>query len=243
VLGGDEEDKMTGRGVELSPQTYARIGGALYLIIIAAGLMGELLVRDKLVVPGDATATLDNIRSFEFLWRLGIAANLFHLACSVALALVFYVLLRPVSRDLALLAVLFNVVAITLESASKLFLLPSLFVLGKASYLQAFTPEQLHVLAYLSNRSHTYGFNISLIFFGFECLLLGYLIFKSQFLPKILGILMQIAGVSYLTNSFALLLAPTLVNIAVLVPAFIAELSLALWLLVRGVNVQKWQPD
>ena len=237
-----EEDKMAGRGIELSPQTYARTGGALYLMIIAAGMLGELLIRNRLVVPGDATATLNNVKSFEFLWRLSIAANLFHLACSVALGLIFYVLLRPVSRDLALLAVMFNLVAITLESASKLFLLPSLFVLGKASYLQAFTPEQLHVLAYLSNKSHTYGFNFSLIFFGFECLLLGYLIFKSQFLPKVLGVLMQIAGVCYLTNSFALLLAPTLVNIAVLIPAFIAELSLAVWLLVRGVNVQKWQP-
>jgi Domain of unknown function (DUF4386) len=242
-MGGDQEDKMTGRGIEPSPQTYARIGGALYLIIIVAGLLGELLVRGRLVVPGDATATLDNIRSFESLWRLGIAANLFHLACAVALGLIFYVLLRPVSRELALLALLFNMVAITLESASKLFLLPSLFVLGDASYLQAFTSEQLHVLAYLSNKSHTYGFNISLIFFGFECLLLGYLIFKSQFLPGFLGILMLVAGVSYLANSFALLLAPALVNIAVLIPAFIAELSLALWLLVRGVNVQKWQPD
>lgn len=234
---------MTDRSIELSPQTYARIGGALYLIVIAAGVLGELLVRGKLVVPGDATATLDNIRSFEFLWRLGIAANLFHLACSVALGLIFYMLLRPVSRDLALLAVLFNLVTITIESASKLFLLPSLFVLGNASYLQAFTPEQLHVLAYLSNRLHTHGFNTGLIYFGFECLLLGYLIFRSQFLPKILGVLMLIGGVSYLTNSFALLLAPTLVNIAVLVPAFIAELSLALWLLMRGVDVQRWQPD
>jgi hypothetical protein len=232
---------MTNRPIELSPQACARMGGALYLMIIAAGVLGELLIRDRLVVPGDATATLDNIRSFEFLWRLGIAANLFHLACSVVLALIFYVLLRPVSRDLALLAVLFNVVAITLESASKLFLLPSLFVLGNASYLHAFTPEQLHALAYLSNKSHTYGFNVSLIFFGFECLLLGYLIFKSQFLPKTLGILMQIAGACYLTNSFALLLAPTLVNIAFLVPAFIAELSLALWLLVRGIDVSAEQ--
>ena len=235
ALGGDE-DSMTGRGIEPSPQTYARIGGALYLIIIVAGLLGELLIRDRLVVPGDATATAGNIRSFEFLWRLGIAANLFHLACSVALALIFYVLLRPVSRDLALLALMFNLVAIAVESASKLFLLPSLFVLSNAAYLQAFTPDQLHAFAYLSNRSHTYGFNISLIFFGFECLLLGYLIFKAPFLPRILGILMQIAGVSYLTNSFALLLAPRFVNIAVLIPAFVAELSLALWLLVRGVN-------
>jgi hypothetical protein len=141
-----------------------------------------------------------------------------------------------------LLAVLFNLVAITLESASKLFLLPSLFVLSKSSYLQAFTPEQLHVLAYLSNRSHTYGFNISLIFFGFECLVLGYLVFKSRFLPKVLGILMQLAGACYLTNSFALLLAPNLVNVAMLVPAFVAELALALWLLVKGIDVQHWQP-
>ena len=228
--------RMTSQAVELSPQACARTGGALYLIIIAAGILGELLIRDRLVVPGDATATLDNIRSFEFLWRLGIAANLFHLACSVALGLIFYVLLRPVSRDLALLAVLFNVAAISLEAASKLFLLPSLFVLSNASYLHAFTPEQLHVLAYLSNKSHTYGFNFSLIFFGFECLPLGYLIFKSEFLPKVLGILMQIAGTCYLTNSLALLLAPGLVNIASLVPAFIAGLSLALWLLVRGIQ-------
>lgn len=232
---------MTDRVLDLSPQSHARIGGVLYLIIIAAGLFGELFVRGKLVVPGDATATLNNIKSFELLWRLGIAVNLFHLACSVALALIFYILLRPVSRDLALLAVLFNLVAITLEAASKLFLLPALFISGNATYLQAFAPEQLHTLAYLSNRSHSYGFNISLIFFGFECVLLGYLIFKSQYLPKILGILMQIAGVSYLANSFALLLAPTFVNIAVLVPAFIAELSLALWLTVKGVNAEKWR--
>ncbi len=231
---------MTDRALELSPQAYARIGGTLYLIIIAAGLFGELFVRGQLVVPGDATATLDNIKSSELLWRLGIAANLFHLACSVALALILYVLLRPVSRELALLAVLFNLVAITLEAVSKLFLLPALFVSGSATYLQAFAPEQLHALAYLSNRSHTYGFNISLIFFGFECVLLGYLIFKSQYLPKVLGVLMTIAGVSYLVNSFALLLAPKVVNIAVLVPAFIAELSLALWLTVKGVDVQKW---
>lgn len=184
----------TDRPLELSPQAYARLGGALYLIVIAAGLFGELFVRGQLVVPGDATATLQNIKSSELLWRLGIAGNLFHLACAVALGFIFYVLLRPVSRDLALLAVLFNLVSITIEAVSKLFLLPALFMAGNAAYLQAFAPEQLDALAYLSNRSHTYGFNISLIFFGFECLLLGYLIFKSEYLPKVLGALMAIAG-------------------------------------------------
>lgn len=231
---------MTDHALELSPQAYARIGGTLYLLIIAAGLFGELYVREQLIVPGDAAATLANIKSSELLWRMGIAANLFHLACSVPLALIFYVLLRPVSHEIVLLAVLFNVVAITLDAVSKLFLLPALFVSGSATYLQAFAPEQLQALAYLSNRSHTYGFNISLIFFGFECVLLGYLIVKSQYLPKVLGGLMTVAGVCYLVNSFALLLAPQLVTMAVLVPAFMAELSLALWLTVKGVDIRKW---
>jgi len=231
---------MTSRANEISPQAWARAGGALYLLVIAAGMAGELLVRDRLVVSGDANATLANIRAFEFLWRLGIAANLFHLACSVALAVVFYVLLRPVQRDLALLAVLFNIVAIAIEAVGKLFLLPSLFVLGKASYLQTFAPEQLNALAYVSNRMHAYGFNVSLIFFGCECLVIGYLVFRSRFLPRTLGVLMQVAGVAYLANSFALLLAPALANVVVLIPAAIAELSLALWLLVKGVDLRTW---
>ena len=234
---------MTSRANEVSPQAWARAGGVLYLVVIVAGLLGELLIRDRLVVPGDANATLANIRAFEFLWRVGIAANLFHLACSVALAVVFYVLLRPVHRDLALLAVLLNVVAIAIEAVSKVFLLPSLFVLGKAPYLQAFTPEQLYALAYLSNRSHTYGFNISLVFFGFECLVIGILVFRSRYLPRTLGVLMQVAGVAYLANSFALLLVPALASVLLLVPAALAELSLALWLLVKGVDLRTWPGD
>lgn len=234
---------MTSRENEVSPQAWARTGGVLYLVVIVAGMLGELLIRDRLVVAGDANATLANIRAFEFLWRLGIAANLFHLACSVALAVVFYVLLRPVHRDLALLVVLFNIVAIAIEAVSKVFLLPSLFVLGSAPYLQTFTPEQLNALAYLSNRSHTYGFNVSLVFFGCECLVLGILIYKSRYLPRALGVLMQIAGVAYLANSFALLLAPALANILLLIPAAVAELSLALWLLLKGVDLRTWPGD
>ena len=234
---------MTDRAVEISPQVYARIGGALYLIIIVAGLFGEIFVRDTLIVSGDATATANNIMASQLLWRVGIAGNLFHLACAIALALIFYALLRPVSRDLALLAAFFELVSISLEAAAKLPLLAALFPLGNAEYLKVFQPEQLHALAYLSIKSHAYGFGISLIFFGCACLVLGYLIFRSGYLPKFLGILMQIAGLSYLTNSFALVLAPAfadMISPAVLVPAFIGEMSLCLWLIVRGVNVASW---
>lgn len=234
---------MTARAVETSPQVYARVGGVLYLIIIVAGLFGEVFVRDTLVVSGDATATANNVLASQLLWRAGVAGNLFHLACAVALALIFYVLLRPVSRNLALLAAFFELISIALEAAGKLYLLAALLPLGKAEYLKAFQPEQLHVLAYLSIRSHAYVFGISLIFFGCACLILGYLIFRSGYLPKILGVLMQIAGLSYLTNSFALVLAPAVANMlfpAVLVPAFIGETSLCVWLIVKGVNVARW---
>jgi len=229
--------------LETAPQVYARLGGVLYLIIIVAGLFGEAFVRDGLIVSGDATATAANIRISELPWRVGIAGNLIHLACAVALTLIFFVLLRPVSRNLALLAAFFDLVSITIEASSKQHLVAALFPLGKAGYLKAFEPEQLDALAYLSIKSHAYEFGISLIFFGCACLVIGYLIFRSGYLPRFLGVLMQIAGLSYLTNSFALVLAPKIADLlfpVVLVPAFIGEASLCLWLITKGVNVEKW---
>jgi hypothetical protein len=235
---------MTDRGVEASPQSCARFGGVLYLIIIVLGTFNEGFVRNRIVVSGDAAATANNIKSMESLWRFGIAAELFMLTCAVALTLIFFVLLRPVSKDLALLAVFFNLVSIAVEAAVQMNLLQALFPLGKAEYLRAFKPEQLYALASLSVRAHGYGFGLALIFFGCVCLILGYLIFRSGYLPRAVGVLMAIAGLCYLINSFALLAAPDFADRifpAILVPAFIGEASLCLWLLVMGVNVPKWQ--
>jgi hypothetical protein len=237
---------MAEHRVEASPQVLARIGGVLYLIIIVLGLFGEAFVRDRIIVSGDATATATNIRSLESLWRFGIASELFMLTCAVALTLIFFVLLRPVSRDLALLSVFFNLVSIAVEAGIQLQLLAALFPLGSAGYLRAFEPQQLYAMASLSVKLHGYGFGVSLIFFGWVCLILGYLIFRSGYLPKAIGVLMQIAGLSYLTNSFALLLAPAFANRlfpAILVPAFVGEASLCLWLIVKGVNMEKWKPQ
>lgn len=235
---------MTNRAVETSPQVYARIGGALYLILILAGMFAVIFVRDKLIVSGDATATANNIIASPLLWRIGIAADLIMHVCDVPLMLIFYVLLRPVNRNLALLAVLFNLVQTAVLVANKLNLMAALFLLGSADYLKAFEPHQLHALSYLSLKLHDYGFGVGLIFFGCECLVIGYLIFGSGYLPRTIGVMMQIAGLCYLTNSFALLLAPAFAKMmfpAILVPAFIGELSLCLWLLVKGVNLSKWE--
>ena len=176
-------------------------------------------------------------KSNELLWHMFLAV------VSVS-ALILFVLLRPVSRDLALLAVFFNLISITIEAVIQLQLLAALFSLGNAAYLSAFEPDQLYAVASLAVRLHGYGFGIGLIFFGCVCLVVGYLIVRSSYFPAALGVLMQIAGLSYLVNSFALLLAPDLASRlfpAVLVPAFVGEASFCGWLLVKGVDVDRWR--
>jgi len=230
--------------IERSPQRYARIAGILYLAIILLGMFGELYVRGTLVVAGDAAATSAAISASPSLWRYGIAGDLLMHIFDVPVIVVLYYLLRPVSRSLALFATLANLVQSAVLVANKMNLLVPLFLLDNGSYLAAFSSEQLHALSYLAIKAHGYGFGIGLIFFGVACLVRGYLIFKSEYLPKTLGVLMAIAGLSYLVNSFALLLAPsfaTAIFPAVLVPAFVGELSLTLRLIVKGVNMERWR--
>jgi hypothetical protein len=236
--------EMTDHAARTSPQVYARLCGVLYLIVIVIGIFTELFVRNKLMVSGDVTATANNILASQLLWRGSIVGDVILLVCAVAQALLFYVLLRPVNKNLALLAVFFNLVECAIDGVNKLNLIAALFLSGGADYLKAFEPHQLHALAYLSLRLHAYGYAISLIFFGFVCLIFGFLLFRSGYFPKILGVLMAIAGVSYLTISFTQILAPTYAGtiFPVLgVPAFLGELSFCLWLIAKGVNVRKWE--
>lgn len=223
----------------------ARIGGLLYLVIIAAGFYGEMVVRSKLIVSGDAAATANNIIASQLLWRSGIAADLLMHICDIPLMLIFYVLLKPVNKNLALMALLFNIVQTAVLVANKLTLVVALFPLSSSTeYLKSFDAQQLYTLAYLSIKAHGYGFGVGLIFFGFTCIIMGTLIFKSDYLPKAIGVLMQIAGVCYLVNSFALILAPSVADTIfpfILLPPFIAELSLCLWLIFKGVKLPAWE--
>jgi uncharacterized protein DUF4386 len=217
----------------VQPRALARLGGALYLAIIVIGAWGEMFVRGRLVVSGDAAATAANIRAHEPLWRAHIAAEFFLLICAIVLLQILYILLRPAGRDLAQLAVLLNIVSIAVEAATAMTLIEALFAVEKNDA----------ALAGLLLRSHAYGFGVALIFFGCFCLIAGFLIFRSGYFPKTIGVLMEIAGVCYLINSLALILSPALANRlfpAILLPPFIGELSLCLWLLIRGVNVEKF---
>lgn len=227
-----------------SPQAYARAGGALYLVIIVAGIVGELFVRGAMIVSGDPAATSSHIIASPTLWRAGIAGDVVMHLCDVGVMLALYVLLKPVSRQGAMLAVLFNLIQTAVAVANKLTLVVPLFLLGSGDYLRAFEPAQLQALAYLAIRLHDYGFGVALIFFGMECLTLGYLIVRSGYLPKALGAMMAVAGVCYAVNSFALVLVPTIASRlfpAILLPSFVAELSLAVWLVAKGVDLPVWQ--
>lgn len=235
---------MKNRATQFSPQAYARAGGALYLIIIGAGLFAEAFVRGRLIVSADAAATATNINMHELMFRIGIAADLSTFLCAVVLAVILYVLLVPVSRHLALLMLIFNLVQDAIGGLNALNTYKALQLLGGADYLKVFNPEQLQAMALLSLKGHSVGFGLALIFFGLSCLILGYLIFKSGFLPRALGVLIAIAGACYLLNSFALVLSPPLASAlfpTILLPAFVGELSLALWLAVRGVDLPKWE--
>jgi hypothetical protein len=228
---------------EASPTLLARLAGALYLVIIVIGVVGQAVVRDRLVVPGNADATAANVLANETLWRLSLSGELGYLALAVVVSLLLYVLFRPVSRNWALLGLSFNLVAVSVEVVARFMLLAPLVFLGKAPYLQAFEPQQLHALAYAFIRLHAYGFGLSLIFFGCVCLIWGYLIRRSGFFPVAIGWLMQLAGVCYLVNSFALLAAPAVAAVlfpAILLPPLVAEVSFCLWLLLKGIDRGRW---
>jgi Domain of unknown function (DUF4386) len=222
---------MANHPFEEHPQRYARIGGALYLAIILLGAFAEGFVANKLVVSGDAAATAHNILASPGLWQLSVAGDLIVVLCAVPLLWIEYLLLKPVSKHWVLLAVLFNLVSLAVEAISKIFLIVVVPTLGSADYSKAFDPQQLQILASLALRSHDVAFNIALIFFGFTCVVNGYLI------------LMQLAGLSYLTACFAALFAPAfadLITPAILLPPLIGESSFCLWLLVKGVDMAKW---
>jgi uncharacterized protein DUF4386 len=230
--------------IEQSPQRYARTGGALYLAIIVLGAFAEGFVTDRLIVPADAAATAHNILASADLWRLGVAADFIVVVLAVPLLWIEYLLLRPVSRSLVLLAVFFNIVSLAVEAVSKLPLLLVMPLLATPDYVKGFEPQQLQVLLSLVLKSHGIAFNIALIFFSFTCLVNGCLIFRSGYLPRFVGVLLQIAGLSYLIACLAALFAPAMADIllpAILLPPLVGELSFCLWLLVKGVNLAGWR--
>ncbi len=235
---------MTIRIDDISQRTVAKTAGFGYLIIIIAGIFAEFFVRSALIVPGDATATAGNIMASEGLYRIGIAGDLVMLVCDVVVAWALYVLLKPVNKGLALLAAFFRLTHAAINGINVLTMFIPLFLLSGAGYLTGFTTDQLHAHMMLFLDAHNYGYVIALVFFGIHCLILGYLIIKSRYIPNILGILMIAASFGYLIDSYAHILISNYADYAMIflvivaVPAIIAELSFCLWLLFTGFKAR-----
>ncbi|MEZ4865555.1 MAG: DUF4386 domain-containing protein [Caldilineaceae bacterium] len=221
-------------------QKTARFAGVLYLIIFAGGIFAQFIVRQSLIVPDDAMTTANNLLNAEAFFRLGIGGDLLMLLSDVALAVLFYVLLRPVHNTLAMLAAVFRLAQAAVIGSSLVNLFYALNLLHSAKLMTVVGAEQ--VMIFLN--AHAVGYSVAMIFFGVNCLLTGYLVFQSGYFPKVLGILLMIAGVAYLSDSFAQVLltdyaAYKAIFEAVAIPmAVVGELAMCLWLLIRGLNVQ-----
>jgi hypothetical protein len=234
---------MAHRTADTSPLVYARAAGVLYLIIIVLGLFGEMFVRSSVISPGDAAATASNILAAEGLFRAGFLADSIMFLCDVALAVLLFVLLKPVNKTLALVALFFRLTQTAVIALNLLNYYAAVLLLKGPSYASAFGAAQLDSLSSLFLDLHGHGYDLGLILFGVHCLFLGYLIAKSLYMPKALGYLVMAAGVTYLIGSYTRFLFPDFVQAVspIYVVAIIAELSLCIWLLIKGVNVDRWK--
>jgi hypothetical protein len=229
---------MTEPIAEASPISAANLAGVFYLTSILTG-GAAALVRWRLFLAGDATATAANILAHEPLFWMVFAADLISASCYLAVTLLFYEMFKPVNKRLSLLAAFFSLMGCTIVAFACLFHIAAWGVLRGAQYLNILAVEPLRTVTLMCLKLQAQAYNVSLAFVGFSCLLIGYLIFRSTFLPRIVGALMAFAGLSWLT-----FLSPPLakhLSPYILAPGLLGEGTLILWLLVIGVNVQRWK--
>src|SRR6202521_4319691 len=191
-------DEMTDRIGDASPRLKARMAGACQLLEAITATFGQVIVLNKLVVSGNAAATAANILGHVWLFWLGFTSSLIGVAFHIAWALLMYELLKPVNRTLSLLAAFFILVGCAIQALTSLFYLAPLLILQGGGSLSAFTAEQLQALALVFFKLNAYAFDIYLVFFGLWCVLIGYLIFRSTFLPRVLGVLLAISGLGWM---------------------------------------------
>ncbi len=221
--------------ISTSPKYISRLGGVFYLLIIITGIYSALAVRGQMVDMGDAALTVQNISANVFKWRTGIVSDLIMQALDIPVMIILFLMLRPVDKILAMMALLFNVIQTAVLVVNKMNLVEVINLLDQELPAEMI----LHRI-----QMHELGFGVGLIFFGLACLIYGYLIRKSGFIPATIGILIQIAGACYLVNTFAILLdlpfADSLFPF-ILLPPFLGELTFSLWLIIKGVDNEKWK--
>ena len=223
-----------------SPQKTARVAAFVFLIIFFLGMSTELFIRPGMIVPGDAAATVKNIAASESLFRLSLVSDLIRQALLMLLPLILYKLLKPVNKNIASFMVIIALISVPISMLNELNHFAVLLLSSGAGYLTAFKADQLNALVMFFIELRTYGTYIPQIL-SIWVLLLGYLVFKSGFLPRILGILLMLGGLCYTASAVLFFLFPNFDAMILGLFAFIEESLFYLWLLIKGLNVEEWK--
>jgi uncharacterized protein DUF4386 len=220
-----------------SPRFTGRMAGLFYLLYCAtAGV--AMFARRGLIVGGNAAATATNIMAHRSLYQFSFASDLVGVVCYVATVALLYELLKPVNTNVSTVAAFFGLTGCVVQGFAGVFQLAPLVLLGGASYLGVFSAEQLQAQAYFFLRLYTESYCIALVCFGFFDLMVGYLVFKSTFMPRILGLMMMLAGLAimpFLVPAFGIR------YFAWMLPFAVGEILVILWLIVKGVDVERWR--
>jgi hypothetical protein len=224
---------------ETSPTTRGRILGALYLVVITGGIIAQVFIADRLVVYDDAAKTAANILANKSLYRLAFTIFMIEMAAQMVLSMMFYDLLKPVNRSVARAALIMGLTGSGIKTMARLFYYVPLILLGGASYLSTLPPAQLEALSLTFIRINSQGAAIALVFFGFETLFRGWLIFNSEFLPRFLGVLSMIGGIGWLTWLWPPFGSQAFTGVALF--AIAGVIATSGWLFIRGVDDAKWR--
>lgn len=226
----------------ISEKKLSRIAGFCYLLVIATGLFSEVFVRQALRVSNDALATAHNIQTHEMLYRWGFVADLVNFVIGLPTVIIIYYFFKKSHKIILQIALMMVIIQTAIIAVNLLNQVSPLLLLSNDIYLNSFQENQLATLSLLMLNIQSQGYAIGLVFFGFYCLLIGYVIYETGAIPKILGLLYALAGLCYLINSFTMFLSKGFANplfIYLAIPILLGELSLCLWLLIKGVDTSK----
>jgi hypothetical protein len=224
-----------------SIQTYARLAGVLGLLSVVGGAFGEAYVPNVISVAGDPVATAQKILGHEMLFRWGFAGYLVEALCDAGLTMAFWVLVRPVHRNLAMLMVVFRIISTCGFAASQVLYFGALSTLRSAQTIAALQPEQMDALAYVLLRIASFGGSLFSTFYGFANIVFGWLLYRSGYIPKVFGVGMIVTGIAFALRTFLLILAPAYASGLLLATAAVVFIPFVLWLLVKGVNEEAWR--
>ena len=231
---------MTSQISSWSPRSLARMAGLFQALEATAATYGQVIILGELLVSGNAPATAANILTHKPLFWFGFALSVIGVVCHLAWSLLLYELLKPANRRLSLFALVTMIVGCAVQAFTAVLYISPLLVLDAGNSLRAFTADQLQALAYAFFRINAYAFETYLVFFGLWCALIGFLIFRSTFMPRILGVLLAISGAGWMVY-----LAPPIANHIffpyITAASAIGEIPMMLWFLIAGVNDQRWR--